>query len=53
MVLVGKPILSVSISVGVTYCVPDIHCKFDIVGLGGTIASGLKILSRDFALSSD
>lgn len=43
-------ILRISKSLGVTCCVPDIHCRFDIVGRGGTTASGLKIVSRDFVL---
>ena len=34
-----------SMSDGVIYWVPEIHWRFDIVGLGGGIASGLKILS--------
>lgn len=40
-------------SVGVMYCVPEIHCIFDIVGLGGIIASTLKSLSRDRDLKSN
>jgi hypothetical protein len=35
---------------GVMYWVPEIHWRFDIVGLGGGMASGLKILSRDRVL---
>lgn len=35
---------------GVMYWVPDIHWRFDIVGRGGGMASGLKILSRDRVL---
>ena len=38
-------------SAGVIYWVPEIHCMFDIVGLGGGIASELNILSRDRVLS--
>ncbi len=38
-------------SLGVTCCVPEIHCRFEIVGLGGMITSGLKIVSRDFVLA--
>ena len=45
--------LSKSMSVGVICCVPEIHCIFDIVGLGGTIASMLKSLSRDRVLKSN
>ena len=32
---------------GLTYCVPAIHCKLEIVGRGGMTASGLKSLSRE------
>ena len=39
-----------SISAGVMYMVPEIHWRLDIVGLGGGMASGLKILSRDRVL---
>jgi hypothetical protein len=34
-------------SAGVTYCVPEIHWMFDIVGRGGTIRSGLYSVSFD------
>ena len=40
----GPPI-RMSISAGVTYCVPVIHWTFEIVGRGGMRASGLKSLS--------
>lgn len=39
-------------SLGVVYCVPEIHCKFEIVGRGGIMASGLKSLSRDRVLNA-
>jgi hypothetical protein len=37
-------------SAGVTYWVPEIHWKFDMVGRGGITASGLKSLSSDRGL---
>ena len=40
----GPPIKR-SKSVGLTYCVPAIHCKLEMVGRGGMTASGLKSLS--------
>lgn len=43
-------ILRMSMSAGVTYCVPATHWKFEIVGLGGMRASGLNSLSNDFGL---
>jgi len=43
-------VLKMSMSEGVTYCVPATHWKFDIVGLGGMRACGLNSLSSDLAL---
>lgn len=43
-------LLKMSMSEGVTYCVPATHWKFEIVGLGGIRASGLKSLSSDLGL---
>lgn len=40
-----------SMSEGVTYWVPATHWKFEIVGLGGMRACGLKSLSSDLGLS--
>jgi hypothetical protein len=34
----GEAILRISMSEGVTYCVPATHWKFEIVGLGGMSA---------------
>lgn len=45
-------ILKMSISVGETYCVPEIHCRLDIVGRGGICACGLNSLSSDRGLDS-
>lgn len=45
-------LLSLSMSAGVTYVVPEIHCRLDIVGRGGIKASGLKSLSNDRVLGS-
>src|SRR5271156_6719096 len=42
----GPPIKR-SKSVGLTYCVPAIHCRLEMVGRGGITASGLKSLSCD------
>ena len=44
--------MSLSMSAGVTYDVPDSHCMFDIVGLGGISASGLNTLSNERVRSS-
>ena len=37
-------------SAGVKYCVPDIHCIFEIVGRGGISAAGLKSSSFETVL---
>jgi hypothetical protein len=39
--------LRISISAGVTYCVPDTHWKLEIVGRGGIASSGLKRASLE------
>jgi hypothetical protein len=45
-----RGLLRMSMSEGVTYWVPATHWKFEIVGLGGMSACGLKSLSNDFCL---
>jgi hypothetical protein len=47
----GRGLLRMSMSEGVTYWVPATHWKFEIVGLGGMSACGLKSLSNDFCLT--
>ena len=39
-------------SAGVTCCEPAIHCRFEMVGRGGTTASGLYSLSSELGLAS-
>lgn len=41
----GGSLLRRSMSAGVTICVPEIHCMFDIVGRGGIKSSSLNSVS--------
>lgn len=43
-------LLSMSKSAGETYCVPEIHCRFEMVGRGGISACGLNSLSSERVL---
>ena len=40
-------------SVGVKYCVPEIHCTFEIVGRGGISNTGLNNSSFEKDLITD